>query len=250
MRSMGGHRSLICTVACTGAILIGLVSAGYSKTDQVAAATGLKGGDLRDFEFQMNSLRTYDREIYGKHDVSAEVARRMTTKDLIMQTSRLDLWLLPVLYDNPNIGIYRASRCSNSMAELLDRQDFYPAFLQDYSSFNPSPKTNPHFKDEGGLFGTSWMLSLLDYPPLQSQSAGHEKQILLTLCKKYREIQKVNASYPKGLSPYGDSCFPLDTAERLARGAFPNALINSVNSPDKVEPAIKQLERLGSGSSS
>src|SRR5665213_1703232 len=100
------YGGLFLTTLYIGAILTGLVSAGYSKTDQAAAATGLKCADLTDFESQMDSLSVTDRKIFGSKDVSAEVAKHMSTKDLIMQTTKLDLWLLSSLYDNPNIGIY------------------------------------------------------------------------------------------------------------------------------------------------
>jgi hypothetical protein len=200
-------------VAVSIALLtLGFMVRGRCHNDESAEVSGLSGEKLTDFNTNMDEVRVYDKQIYGSKDVSADEAKRMTTRDLIMRTTRLKLYLLAMLYDNPNIGLYRASRCSNSMAELLGRKDFTAAFLQAYSSFDPNPKINPHFEEDSGLFATSWMLLLQNYPPLQSQSKGHEKEILSALCKKYREMQKVNASYPKGRGPYGPTCFALGPA--------------------------------------
>jgi hypothetical protein len=232
-------------------VFFGLLTTGFvmskesCQQDEAAEISGATGKDLSDFKANMDEVRAYDKKIYGSKDVSAEAAKRMTTRELIMQTTKLDLWLLVTLYpDNPKIAMYRASRCSNSMVELLRRKDFYPAFIQAYSSFNPNPKTNPRFKDEGGLFGTGWMLSLLTDTPLRSQSIGHEKEILSALCKQYREMQKVNASYPKGQEPYPSICFALAPAQQFAKKVFPNARILSVKSEKDVEPGVRELERL------
>lgn len=168
----------------------------------------------------------------------------MTTKELIAQTGRQNLFILAMLYDEPNIGLYRASRCSNAMVELLTRKDFTPAFLQAYSSFDPNPKTHPHFKDEDGLFATDWMLVLQNYLSLQSQSAGHEKEILSALCRKCREMQKVNASYPEGQAPYQPMPFALGPAQRFAKKAFPWARILSVHTGRDVQLGVRELERL------
>ena len=241
---------LRCVMAavCVALSLIGFAARASGQKDEAAQVSGLTGKELVGFKANMDEVRVYDKKLFDSKDVSAEEARRMTTKDLITQTSRLGLILLLVLYpDDPKIGMYRASRCSNSMAELLGRKDFTPAFLQAYSSFDPNPKTHPNFEAEGGLFATGWMLVLQDYPPLQSQSAGHEKEILSALCKKYREMQKVNASYPKGQDPYGPGCFELGPAQRLAKKVFPTARILSVRSSKDVEPSVQELERLCSG---
>ena len=229
---------------CIALAVTGFVSRGSCQRDEAARVSGSTGKELADFKANMDEVRVYDKKIYGSKDVSAEEARRMTTKELITQTSRLNLFLLSILYDDPDIGLYRASRCSNSMAELLSRKDFTPAFLQAYSSFDPNPKIHPHFEAEGGLFATGWMLLLQNYAPLQSQSAGHEKEILRALCKKYREMQKVNASYPKGKDPYGPGCFALGPAQRFARKVFPKARILSVHTEKDIEPGVRELERL------
>ena len=222
----------------------GFAAEGSLQRDEAAEVSGLTGKDLVGFKANMDEVRVYDKQMFGAKDVSAEEAQRMTTKELITQTNKLDLIILSVLYDNPNIGIYRASRCSNSMAELLGRKDFTAAFLQAYSSFDPNPKTNSHFKDQGGLFATDWMLVLQNYPSLQNQTAGHEKEILSALCKKCREMQKVNASYPKGQAPYGPIPFALGPAQRFAKKVFPNARILSVHSDKDIELGIQELERL------
>ena len=201
----------------------------------------------------MDEVRVYDKQIYSAKGVSAEEAKRMTTKELIAQTGRQNLFILAMLYDEPNIGLYRASRCSNAMAELLTRKDFTPAFLQAYSSFDPNPKTHPHFKDEGGLFATDWMLVLQNDLSLQSQSAGHEKEILSALCRKCREMQKVNASYPEGQAPYQPMPFALGPAQRFAKKAFPWARILSVHTDrdiqlgrsPRVRTALRQLASCG-----
>jgi len=229
-----------------------LVAPGISQKDEAAEASGLIGKDLVAFKANMDEVRVYDKQIFGSKDVSAEEARRMTTRGLITQTSRLKLYLLLILHpDLPKIAMYRASRCSNSMAELLGRKDFTAAFLQAYSSFDPNPKTHSHFQEEGGLFATGWMLALQDHPRLRSQSAGHEKEILAVLCKDYRKCQKVNASYPKGQAPYGPTPFPLEQAQRFARRVFPHARIFSVRlnrGPAEfvrdVKLGIKELEQL------
>ena len=229
---------------CIALIAIGSVARASGQNDEAAQVSGFTGKGLVGFKANMDEVRVYDKKIYGSKDVSAEEAKRMTTRELITQTSRLNLFLLTVLYDDPNIGMYRASRCSNSMAELLSRKDFTPAFLQAYSSFDPNPKIHPHFEAEGGLFATGWMLLLQNYPPLQSQSSGHEKEILSTLCKKYREMQKVNASYPKGQDPYGPNCFALGPAQRYAKKVFPKARILSVHTEKDAKIGVQELERL------
>ena len=233
---------------CIALAALAFASRGSCQKDEAAQVSGLTGKELVAFKANMEEVRVYDRKIYGSKDVSAEEAKRMTTKELITQTSRLNLILLLMLYPNdPKIGMYRASRCSNSMAELLGRKDFTQAFLQAYSSSDPNPKTHPHFEAEGGLFATGWMLALLDYPPLQSQSARHEKEILSALCKKYREMQKINASYPKGQDPYGPGCFELEPAQQLAKKVFPKARILSVHSEMDMKMGVQELERLCGG---
>ena len=215
--------------------------------DEAAQVTDLRGKDLAQFKATMDSLQVTDKKMWAKGDVSAEEAKRMTTKALIMQTCRQNLWLLLSLYPgSPEVALYRASRCSNSLAELLGRKDFAPAFLQAYSAFDANPKTNPHFKDEGGPFGMGWILALQGYPVLQSQLAGREKEILLALCRKYREVKKVNVSYPKGQHIYSTTFFGLDTAQFFAKKLFPKVHIVSVNpfSEKDVEQAAQELERL------
>ena len=230
---------------CIALSAIGFAAGASGQKDEAAQVSGLTGKELVDFKTNMDEVRVYDKQIFGSKDVSAEEAKRITTKELITQTSRLNLILLTMLYpDDPKIGMYRASRCSNSMAELLGRKDFTAAFLQAYSSFDPNPKTHPHFEAEGGLFATGWMLSLQAYPPLQSQSVGHEKEILSALCKKYREMQKVNASYPKGQDPYGPGCFALGDAQWYAKKVFPKARILSVHTDKDVRIGVRELERL------
>ena len=242
---MRTHSCYVMSVVCIALAALGFVSRGSCQKDEGAQVSGLTGKNLVAFKANMDKVRVYDEKIFGSKDVSAEEAKRMTTKELIMQTSRLNLIILTMLYpDDPKIGMYRAFRCSNSVAELLVRKDFTPAFLQAYSSFDLNPKAHPHFEAEGGLFATGWMLSLQDYPPLQSQSAGHEKEILQALCKKYREMQKVNASYPKGQDPYGPGCFELGPAQQFAKKVFPNARILSVHSEKDMKIGIKELERL------
>jgi len=242
MRIQSRYVTLAVCIALAG---IGFAARAGGQKDEAAQVSGFAGKELVDFKANMDEVRVYDRKSHdSKKDVSAEEAKRMTTKELIAQTGRQNLFILSILHDNPNIGLYRASRCSNSMAELLGRKDFTPAFLQAYSSFDPNPKTNPHFEAEGGLFATGWMLLLQNYPTLQSQSAGHEKEILRALCKKYREMQKVNASYPKGQSPYGPNCFELGSAQRFAKKVFPNARILSVHSVKDLKLAVRELERL------
>ena len=233
---------------CIALSAIGFAAGASGQKDEAAQVSGLTGKELADFKANMDEVRVYDKKIYGSKDVSAEEAGRMTTRELITQTSQLNLILLLMLYpDDPKIGMYRASRCSNSMAELLGRKDFTAAFLQAYSAFNPNPKTHPHFEAEGGLFATGWMLSLQGYPPLQGQSAGHEKEILSAIYKKYREMQKVNASYPKGRDPYGPGCFALGDAQRYAKKVFPKARILSVHSDKDVRVGVQELERLCGG---
>lgn len=175
----------------------------------------------------------------------------MTTKELIRQTCQQKLFILMMLYpDNPETALYRASRASNSLAELLRRKDFAPAFLQAYSSFDVNPKTNPHFEEESGYFATNWMLSLLNFPALRNQLNGHEKEVLSAVCRKYREIQKVNDSYPRGKAPYSEGSFPLDPAKEFAKKVFPKARIQSwrpTSGKDlnkQMEPAIQELEEL------
>lgn len=238
----------VCIATCIASFATGFAPKRSLQKNEAAEVSGLTGKELTEFKANMDGLRVTDKQLpYSKNDVSAEEAKRMTTKQLITQTSRLDIIIISSLYDNPDIGIYRASHCSNSMAELLTRKDFTVAFLQAYSSFDPNPKTNPHFEEEGGLFATDWMLLLQNYPLLRSQSEGHEKEILLALCKKYREEQKVNASYPKGQAPYPPTPFPLEPAQRFARKVLPNARILSVHSVKDVELGVQDLERLCSG---
>lgn len=233
---------------CIALSAIGFAAGASGQKDEAAQVSGLTGKELADFKANMDEVRVYDKKIYGSKDVSAEEAGRMTTRELITQTSQLNLILLLMLYpDDPKIGMYRASRCSNSMAELLGRKDFTAAFLQAYSAFNPNPKAHPHFEAEGGLFATGWMLSLQGYPPLQGQSAGHEKEILSAVYKKYQEMQKVNASYPKGRDPYGPGCFALGDAQRYAKKVFPKARILSVHSDKDVRVGVQELERLCGG---
>ena len=223
----------------------GFAARASGPQDEAAQVSGLTGKELAAFKANMDEVRVTDKQLPGSEkDVSAEQAKRMTTKELIAQTGRQKLIVLSMLHENPNIGLYRASRCSNSVAELLGRKDLTAAFLQAYSSFDPDPKAHPHFEDEGGVFALGWMLLLADYPPLQSRSAGHEKEVLSALCRKYREMQKANASYPEGQSPYGPGCFALDTAQRLARKVFPKARILSVRTQGDVELGVRELEQL------
>jgi hypothetical protein len=218
-----------------------------SQVDEAAQVTDLRARDLAQFKATIDSLQATDKKIWGTGDVSAEKARSMTTEELVMQTCRQNLWLLLSLYpDSPNVALYRASRCSNSLTELLRRKDFAPAFLKAYSSFDANPKTNPHYKDEGGPFGMGWILALQGYPVLKSQLEGHEKEVLLALCEKYREVKTVNASYPKGEHIYSNTFLGFDTAQFYAKKVFPKARIVSVNpfSDKEVERAAQELERL------
>ena len=191
---------------CIALLSVGFAAKGRGQQDEAAQVSGLTGKDLAEFRANMDEVRVYE--------------------------------------DNPNIGLYCASRCSNSMAELLTRKDFTPAFLEAYSSFDPNPKTHPHFKDEGGLLATDWVLLLQNHPSLQSQSAGHEKEILSALYRKCREMQKVNVSYPKGQAPYQPMPFALGPAQRFAKKAFPRARILSVHTDRDVQLGVQELERL------
>lgn len=235
---------LFCGFVCNGVVVMVVPCSGSSRTDHVADATGLKGDDLKEFEAQMDHLRISDRELLAGKDVSAGQAKRMTTKELVMQTLRLRLFVFSMLYPDSTAGMYRAAQCSNSMAELLSRRDFAKGFIRAYSRFDANPKTNPKLDDYGGALAVYAMDTILDYPPLQGKLVGHEKEILLAVCMKHWELEKINVSYPKGQEPYGGFILEIERVQRLARRVFPNALINSVNSPDKVDPAIKELQRL------
>ncbi|MES2460295.1 MAG: hypothetical protein V4671_06910 [Armatimonadota bacterium] len=215
--------------------------------NEAAQVSGLKGKELTEFKANMDSLQVTDKEMWSTGDVSSEKARSMTTEELIMQTCRQKLWLILSLYPgSPKVALYRVSRCSNSLTELLSRKDFAPAFLKAYSSFDANPKTNPYYEAMGGPFGLGWILALQGYSALKNQMAGHEKEILLVLCKKYREVKKVNASYPKGQHVYSTTFVGLGTAQNYAKDLFPKARILSIRlETDKsMEPAVKELEKL------
>jgi hypothetical protein len=192
--------------------------AGQSKpVDPVTQATGLKGADLRDFKRNMKEVGPYDRESAARIDITPAQARSASTPELVLDFIRSSEWVVMTLYEDPNIGLYRASLSSPSLAELLKRKDYAEGLIKAYATFDVDPRRNPNWNRDNGVLALGIMEGLITYKPMFPKFKGHEKQLLTALCDRYWAIKRANMSYPKKERPYTDNQFPIDLAYALQK---------------------------------
>ncbi len=203
-------------VVLMGGIACG--NSGFQKSeDPITAATGDTGQDLVAFRRQLAQVKAFDAQLAARFDISVAKAKSEATPDLVIDFLRSGLWVDMTIYDNPNVGIYRLSQTSPSLAELLKRSDYARGLIKAYAEFNVDPKRNPNYERNSGSVGLGLIANLIGYPPKFSAFKDHEKELLAALCKQYHAMSRVNSSYAQNKRPYSFWDFPIELAFALQR---------------------------------
>ena len=145
---------------------------------------------------QLNEVLPYDKEIAARTDIPAEKIPDTPTNVLLGHFITKGYTAVFGLYDNPDIGIFRAMRSSRTLAAFISRPDMMDGFVKVYREMELDPDKNKDVRHRGAVsIALVSADELLMFPIVFNRSRGYEKQLLDALCKRYRKMKEINRAY-------------------------------------------------------